>query len=456
MVRLQWGLVFGDTTRYGYPHTLETAMTATAKDLQHWLERATSLGAAGAEILVTERTGTRIQVENGRVVGQSAIHEDTVQVTAFVEGGGMGRAVGVTSDGGSTVASAVAAASDAPSDPKAGPVRGLRSLDFAELGIDDRRWSHIELSDRIDVVINAERNARIDKRVHTHPFAWTDSRTHRMFASTADVVVEQHATRFRCEGGVRVAGDDAVIALTDFLDARSFATVSSIPFGANMAKRALALLDGRMTVTGPIRVMLAPRATALLFSAMAEALVGGDTFLHQPNVALHKRIHLLDDGALAGGLRTNAFDDRGVPPVPVVVLRKGRLDQTYQTPGAARGGDARATGHYFDGVLRPNNLILRGGTRSINAVLSERSDVTTLVVEDVAGVDAINWKTGDVDLIGYGVVRNGNQIHGSAAGVRLRGNLAEILAQMVDVTSDTDRMGHIDASGMLVDGFVAG
>ncbi len=431
-------------------------MSVTSKDIQHWLERATSLGAAGAEVLVTEREGTYIRVENGRVTAQKPMAEQRVQITAFLEDGSMGMAASAPSNAGSAVASAVAAAGDGTPDATAGPVRGLRQIDYRELGIDDRRWPNIEMADRMDVVVSAERGARVDSRVHTHPFEWTDSRTRRQFGSTANVMLEEFATRFRCSGGVRVAGDDAVIGLTDFVEGRSFATVSSLPFGANMAKRALRLLDDRIEISGPVRVMFGPRATAALFTAMADAFVSGKPTFMSDGTALHKRIHLLDDGALPGALRSTAFDDRGVSPVPVVVLKNGRLDQKYKTPVTARGKDERATGHWFDGALRPNNLILRGGTRSINAVLSERSDVPTLEVHDLAGVEKIKWGTGKADLIAYGNFRKGNERLGSVAGVRLRGNLAEVLAQLVDVTSDTDRMGHIDASGMLVDGFVAG
>ncbi|MFT6163075.1 MAG: putative Zn-dependent protease, partial [Myxococcota bacterium] len=250
-------------------------MSVTSKDIQYWLERATSLGAAGAEVLVSEREGTYIRVENGRVTGQKPMAEQRVQVTAFLEDGSMGIASSIPSDAGSAVAGAVAAAGDGTPDPTAGPVRGLRQMDYRELGIDDRRWPNIEMADRLDVVVAAERSARVDSRVHTHPFEWTDSRTHRQFGSTAGVMVEEFATRFRCSGGVRVAGDDAVIGMTDFVEGRSFATVSSLPFGANMAKRALRLLDDRIEISGPIRVMLGPRATAALFTAMADAFVSG-------------------------------------------------------------------------------------------------------------------------------------------------------------------------------------
>lgn len=430
--------------------------TVTSKHAQHWLERATSLGAVAAEVLVKEEDGHRLRVIDGKVVQSDVIQHNVVTVTAFARGGGRGVASSEVSDAGTAVASAVAAALEAEGDLTAGPVRGLRTVDFRELGIDDRRWPQVGDAERRDVVVSAERGARVDKRVRTDPFTYEDCRTRRLFASTAEVLVEEYATHFRCEGGVRVGGDDAVVALTDFVEGRSFATVSSLPFGLNMARRALHLLDNRIELTGPVRVALDARPAAALFAALADVLVRGETTFFSGSAPLGSRLHLLDDGALPGGLRTAAFDDRGVPPVPVILLREGQLHQSYKAPVTARGDDERPTGHFWGGALRASNLILRGGTRSINAVLSERSDVDALVVSDLVGLENIDWATGDFEWTAYGVLRRGNEELGGVPGVRLRGNLSDVFSQVVDLTSDTDRIGHVDASGMLLDGFIAG
>ena len=42
---------------------------------------------------------------------------------------------------------------------------------------------------------------------------------------------------------------------------------------------------------------------------------------------------------------------------------------------------------------------------------------------------------------------------GTACNVRLRGSLVDALKQLVSLSSDTDRYGHIDAPGMVLDGF---
>ena len=47
----------------------------------------------------------------------------------------------------------------------------------------------------------------------------------------------------------------------------------------------------------------------------------------------------------------------------------------------------------------------------------------------------------------------GNQVVGSFRGLRLQGLLSDVLRSVVEVASDTDRIGPIDAPGLVVDGF---
>ena len=42
---------------------------------------------------------------------------------------------------------------------------------------------------------------------------------------------------------------------------------------------------------------------------------------------------------------------------------------------------------------------------------------------------------------------------GPVRGIRLRGDLVTVLRRVVEVASDTDREGHVDAPGMLLEGF---
>ena len=65
----------------------------------------------------------------------------------------------------------------------------------------------------------------------------------------------------------------------------------------------------------------------------------------------------------------------------------------------------------------------------------------------------IRLDSGEVRLPVHGRVFHGNQPEGSVINGRLVGNLIDVLQQVVEVASDTDRIGHVDAPGIIVDGF---
>ena len=55
-----------------------------------------------------------------------------------------------------------------------------------------------------------------------------------------------------------------------------------------------------------------------------------------------------------------------------------------------------------------------------------------------------------------GVVLDANSPAGALRGVSLTGDLSVVLGAVVEVCSDTDRIGHVDAPAMVVDGFSLG
>jgi predicted Zn-dependent protease len=165
------------------------------------------------------------------------------------------------------------------------------------------------------------------------------------------------------------------------------------------------------------------------------------------------RILLLDDGSLSGGLRTRSFDDRGAAPVPLTLIREGKMDRCFLSVASARRKDTRATGHSLDGDWKPTNLHVRGGTRSLNALMSEM-DQSVFYIDHLCDVkDGLKMSTGDVDLVCSGTLMRKGEVLGVVRNVRLKGNLTDSLRQLVSLSSDTDRFGHIDAPGMVLDGF---
>jgi predicted Zn-dependent protease len=428
--------------------------------LVEFLERAAAGGAQGAEILTEDVVGFHATAARGRI--QRAV--DTAQARATVrvwlQGGRRGEVTGVVSDHAQLTATALSLAQTAPPDPFGGPA-GRVAAQGETSDIDDRRYGQLTREDRLEVVLQAERVARaVDKRFETFGFAYRDSRVIRHFANSRGLRLREAGTTFQVEGGVRSPTLD--LELSEVVADRAFATAASLPFGGSLARRLVDLHGERTTFEGPIRVMMPPRVVADIFALLAPhfrrtALLANSSFLSRcradGDLTLSPRLHLVDDGRLAGALRSRSFDDRGVSPVPLTLLRDGAVDAWYLGLNEARAIDTRPTGHEVAAGLQPGNLIIRGGTRSMNALLSEQT-VPVLMLDHVrdlrGGLDVI---TGQLRVQASGrLVVPRNESVGVIPYLTLEGNLAEALSQVIDLASDTDRYEHVDAPGFLVDG----
>ena len=163
------------------------------------------------------------------------------------------------------------------------------------------------------------------------------------------------------------------------------------------------------------------------------------------------KLHIVDDGQLPGGLHSRTFDDRGSFPVPVMLLQEGVIAGRYLTPERARSLDTRPTGHVWSKGLASNNLVMRAGTRSINAMLTERKGLSFLV-DDLPNLSKVNLRTGHFRAKVNGIVMQDNKAVGAMRGVTLTGNLGTLFNNIVDLCNNTDRIGHVDAAAIIADG----
>lgn len=431
-------------------------------DLQALVDTARRRGCRGCELLYVESTGLDLVAKAARVVHREEVSSHRLVLRCWLEGGRVGKAAGSPEDFDALLDEALEAAQDAPEDPLDGPAPKL-PIKVRTLGIDDRRYSMLEERDRRDVVVEAERGASLeDRRVHTGLFRYSDRRIHRSVASSRGLEAEEWSTVHRADGELWVDVPGGRLHMRDFIESRAFASVASLPFGVLLAQRAMELSRGGPRISGPVRVGLHARATAALFAALApaftwSALSGGEVFLSEgldkPGF-LDEKLHLLDDGTVNGGMRSRLFDDRGVPPVPLTLVREGKVGHGFVSPRQARELGQPPTGHQWPHGLGPSNLLLRGGTRSMHALMSELDSTVFLVdhLEDLEGLDLV---TGKARLVASGFLFQGTVKVGAARRVVLEADLRKALTQVVAVSSDTDRVGHVDAPGMIVDGFTA-
>lgn len=455
-------------------------MAGMVQEIVGLLDLARRKGARGAEILVTETDGATIDVQRGKVARAEPYHTASVLVRAWTDDGREGTATGLSLDAVPTLFDrALEAAARVAPDPHGGPV-GRLSVAVGGLGIDDKRHAQLTMADRADVVLASEKAARTtDRRARTENFRYVDGRTLRRFANTRGLALEEWSTLYRALGTVIIADDRAEIALSDDLASRAFASTASLPYGAGLAHRVAALLGDPVPVEGPIRVMMPPRVVASLFEILGalftpESLQSGAHFLAKAareadrprdgdwpvpedapvGLITDSRLHLLDDGTVPGSLRTCGFDDRGVTPVPLTLLREGRVDARFLDPNTARRLDTRPTGHVHGGVLRPNNLLIRAGTRSMNALMSEIPE-PILLLDHLDWAQGLDLATGEVRARAAGQLTRKGRTEGPVRDIALVANLLDVLTRVVEIASDTDRQGHVDAPGILVDGFVA-
>jgi len=437
------------------------AMDSRLQRVADLVEHARKVGARGAEILSTVSQGIEIGLERGRVTRQEEHAKTQVSVRCWLEGGQVGQAVGPIDTEVALIESALKAAEASEPSPYEGPVSRLKSAPGG-LGIDDRRFTTTAVADKIEVVATAERSIQmVDKRILPGAFTYRDDRTLRSFANSKGVRLEEASTRFVAGGAVTAFCDGRPLELQSEICSRSFASTGSLPFGTSLARQAAALLVHGETIEGEVRVLLTPRVTARLFAHLGEAFEAqaflNGTFFLQPRAddepVIDTRIHMVDDGTTHGGYRTRSFDDRGSLPVPLTLLREGRVDGRFLDPETARRLDTRPSGHVQGDELVASNLMLRSGTRSVNAILTERGGYS-FAIQDLPDLSRLNMLTGDFSVPVHGVVMKANVAVGAMRHATLSGNMLRLLNGVVDVASDTDRVGHVDAPAMLLDGAV--
>jgi predicted Zn-dependent protease len=243
---------------------------------------------------------------------------------------------------------------------------------------------------------------------------------------------------------------------------RRFSVLASMPYAVKAGQQLLHVLGDPVPLSGPVRVMFGSAATARLIDAIAQGFLDGAVprFLMGDEGtprALNRRLNLLDDGGAIGGLRSRSFDDRGVVPKPVMLIRDGKVAGRLVSLGDARRQEIEATGHEVKGRLRPSNLTLMSGTRSLNAIAIARGG-PSLWIEDLPALTpgALDLTSGRLSCRVNGRVLEGNVVKGVVRGVQLTGDFGVALEQVVEIASDTDRKGHIDAPGLVVDGLSVG
>ncbi len=426
--------------------------------LNDCLDDARGAGARACELTLTRSEGTRIQARGGRITEVQRPCSTKLRGRVYLPDG---RSASLSADTGdrSKIAGRIRAALDqargAAPDAAAGPADRY-SITTRGLGIDDVRFGDIGLEDREEVALLNEESCAAEPGVQPRGCTYEDRRTLRAYASSRGVEVESADTLYT----VHLEASLGAHTLSHTASARNFANVGSLPYGVDLARRLVALQGSEAlpAVSLPdagLPLVLESRVVAWIIQRLgpafsSRAIAGGKVFLskHAGQRIASPKVHLMDDGGLHGGLHTRAFDDRGVPPLALPVIREGIQAGQYYDPEGARAAGVRPTGHAMGGALSPSNLILLAGNRSRTQMLSEVPN--SICFDHIDG--SLNLRTGKLDVSGPAFLLEKGRRIGVIDAVRLKTDLITLLSSVREIASDQERCGAVDCATALVVG----
>jgi predicted Zn-dependent protease len=405
------------------------------------LEEARAGGARGVEVLRIRRA----VLEQGGAK-QRAVQRDerTWSVRAWLEGGRAGTA---TADApGRAVAEALERAHAATPDPLAGPAERM-TVRSGGLGIDDHRHAGIGEEDRVEILSLVER-AFSQGGLRARSLRYRQLREERAWMSTRGVEASESATLYEVAADV-YAGDAEA---SHRIASRHFSDVASLPFGPELRRRMEPLCRPAPAPATALPLVMEPRVMADLVRALAPAFsasaVGAGNFLaaHLGKRLAATTLHVTDDAGLFGGLHTRGFDDRGVPPIAVTLLKEGVVHGLYHDPESARAAGLRPTGHVTGGVIAPSNLVVRAGARTRNVILAELGHY--LLCDRLPPLDPHTGALrGVVPLV---VVEKGERI--GSVRMAFDTTVGALLSGVRELAADQERSCEVDVSTAVFEG----
>ncbi len=407
------------------------------------LEQAREGGGKAAEVLRVRRTSLE-QTGSRAAPGK---REDLIwTVRVWCEGGAAG--IGAGPNAQDAVREALAVAAKAPGDPLAGPAERM-AIRAGALGIDDHRHPLIASEDRTEILAFAEK-AFNQGGLKARSLKYREWRDERTWMSTRGVEAHETGTTYEVAAEV-TAGD---VTARHRIASRHFSDVASLPFGPELRRRIEPLTRSAPLPEGAPPVVFEPRLMADLVRALAPAFSavavrdGGFLATRLGKRLSSPMLHVTDDAGLFGGLHTRAFDDRGVPPIAVALLKEGVVHGLYHDPETARADGLRPTGHVSGGTLGPSNLIVRPGARTRNVILAELGRY--LLLDRLPAVDARTGRLrGQVPVV---VVERGERVGSATVAFDLL--FPALLEAIREVASDQERSCEVDAPTTLFEGSI--
>jgi PmbA protein len=222
--------------------------------------------------------------------------------------------------------------------------------------------------------------------------------------------------------------------------------------------------DGRKNVAvkgGPTTVVLTPRAVA---DVMMTLNLGVNASMVERRISplagklgetiFDERVTLYDDGLMATGASTAAFDDEGVPMQTTPLVEAGVLRNYLTDLRTAQKLDLPLTGNGLKlkrlvqrkdlgQMPQPEitNWVMRGGERPYTEIIADLKE--GVVVDNIMGIMMGNLVAGDFSgNVALGFRIDGGKIVGRVKDTMVSGNVYKLLkSNLVELSSDVERVG---------------
>ena len=290
--------------------------------------------------------------------------------------------------------------------------------------------------------------------------AWSDWESVRCYASSTGVLIWSRETGVSV--GTTVALDDGRTRSMGGYDGESHTLDGADPIAIarEAVRRTARTHGGRAIAKGRYDLVLDAPVMADLLDVLGELFLASE--VHRNRSFLGGRIgemvagpgvSLTDDGRLAGGMGTSAFDDEGVPTSRTVLLDRGRLTgYLYDLRNAAEDG-VPSTGNACRSVsstpdVATSNLMMTPGTRPREELIGSLK--RGVLVTELMGLHTVDPVSGDYSLGIRGVLLEGGEESVPVSGMTIAGTLRDLLAGIDGAADDLTLRGDVGACTVVV------
>jgi PmbA protein len=433
--------------------TVRTALQKGAAEAEAYVYegKATSVGIERGQISKTSRTidhgvGIRVQIKKAIGFAYTNKLEDAAAIEAAV-----GEAV------------AAASASNPDKDWKGLPQK--KPYASAPPGMFDPKIPELHAEDLVNLSARMlDAAGQGDKRVFAIEGGAGAGFGSNAVANSNGVSAFDEGTMVECSLATLAKEGNTVTPVCFEFNAERNLHVNPEWVGKEAARLAVSSLATQRVETKTYRLVLTQFALQELFYYTLINAVKADSVERNQSPFKDKlgtqvgseAVTIVDDGLLAGGLRTGIFDAEGMPHQKTPIIERGVLknflydDYTARKHGMESTGNASRGAYLSTPNIEATNFHVMPGTKSPEQLLSEVED--GLLVSYLQGAHSSNPVSGEFSVVATPAwrIRKGKIEH-ATRGVMLAGNIFELLKNVAIVGSNERKMGQLVAPWLLVE-----